>query len=149
MANKYGYYLCSSCGKKYSSKYKACPSCSRPADKDTKRLQPDEYSEYVTIEEENMIQDWVCDYCGVSNDVKSTVCKGCGASRYKETKGQLQYEQKNEDVSGYYTEVQGVETWPCNYCGTENPITINECQNCGAARGKDDELENERLSEQK
>ena len=140
MANKYGYYLCSSCGEKYSSKYKVCPSCSRPADKDTKRLPPDEYSEYVPTEEENMVQDWVCEYCGVSNDVKSPVCRGCGASRYKETKGQLQYEQeKNRGApSGNYTDVQGVETWPCDYCGTENPITVNECQNCGATRYKDD-----------
>lgn len=151
MANKYGYYLCSSCGTKYSSKYKACPSCSRPADKDTKRLPPDKYSEYVPIEEENMIQDWVCDYCGVSNDVKSTVCSGCGASRYKETKGQLQYEQEKngEQVQEAYKDIQGVDSWTCDYCETENPVTSDICKNCGATRGTDIEQNFDNVSEQK
>lgn len=64
-------------------RYRECPNCSKPRDKNTKFKLPTEIT-YVPEDEAKKINrnpDWLCKFCCSLNSDDYCVCKSCGAER--------------------------------------------------------------------
>ncbi|MBE5821340.1 MAG: hypothetical protein E7311_01980 [Clostridiales bacterium] len=103
-----GFWNCKYCGsQKIKGRFRECPNCGKPRDKDTRFEMPDKIT-YVPEEEAKNISrnpDWLCQYCNSLNPDSVTTCKSCGAERtsenldYFENKAKL--EVKESTLSSY------------------------------------------------
>lgn len=87
----------------------ACPNCGQ--------VRPDDVTFYLAedaaeVTDEQLLQrarggaDWVCDYCGTSNEAEHTTCKQCGAPREADATRQ---EQRRYDMA--HVPRSGDNTW--------------------------------------
>lgn len=79
-------WKCNYCNTKdILGRYRQCPNCAHPRDKDVKLYPPADISKSNAVDESKhdigKRRDWTCSYCGSYNHCDLLECKGCGASR--------------------------------------------------------------------
>lgn len=107
-----GLWDCKYCNTKdIKGRFRECPNCGKPRDKDTTFRMPNQIS-YVPEEEARKISknpDWMCSYCNSLNPDSSNTCKSCGAERTSENldyfSNKAKRELKTKTTSSYYDDI--------------------------------------------
>jgi hypothetical protein len=89
MAIREGRWDCIRCGTKgIFGRSKVCPNCQSPRPEGVKFYLPEDAQEVTDAEQLKQAQagaDWICAFCGASNEAGRAICKQCNAPREAES----------------------------------------------------------------